>query len=49
MAAAFERHYPAIADASPVPVLLYNFTAATGVNLLPDAVGRLAPTPTSSG
>ena len=43
--AAFERHYLAIADASPVPVLLYNFTAATGVNLLPETVGRLAAHP----
>lgn len=41
-AAAFERHYTAIADRSPVPVLLYNFTAATGVNLLPETVARLA-------
>ena len=41
-AVAFERHYTTIADASPVPVLLYNFTAATGVNLQPDVVGRLA-------
>ena len=29
----FVRHYTAVADASPVPVLLYNFTAVTGVNL----------------
>jgi 4-hydroxy-2-oxoglutarate aldolase len=36
------RHYRAVADASPVPVLLYNFTAVTGVNLLPAAVARLA-------
>ena len=41
-AVAFERHYTAVADGSPVPVLLYNFTAATGVNLQPDVVGRLA-------
>ncbi|HZT77832.1 MAG TPA: dihydrodipicolinate synthase family protein [Vicinamibacterales bacterium] len=38
----FVRHYTAVADASPVPVLLYNFTAVTGVNLLPPAVARLA-------
>jgi len=36
------RHYMAVADASPVPVLLYNFTAVTGVNLLPAACSRLA-------
>src|SRR3954447_23238444 len=29
----FVRHYTAVADVSPVPVLLYNFTAVTGVNL----------------
>jgi 4-hydroxy-2-oxoglutarate aldolase len=27
------RYYGAVADASPVPILLYNFTNATGVNL----------------
>lgn len=47
--AAFERHYVAVADASPVPVLLYNFTNATGVNLLPDTVGRLAAHPNIIG
>ena len=46
---AFERHYTAIADASPVPVLLYNFTAATGVNLLPDTVAKLATHPNIVG
>jgi 4-hydroxy-2-oxoglutarate aldolase len=45
----FVRHYTAVADASPVPVLLYNFTAVTGVNLLPAAVGRLAPHPNIIG
>lgn len=46
---AFERHYRAVADASPVPVLLYNFTAATGVNLQPDTVARLAEHPNIVG
>ncbi len=46
---AFVRHYTAIADASPVPVLLYNFTAVTGVNLLPAAAERLASHPNIIG
>jgi dihydrodipicolinate synthase/N-acetylneuraminate lyase len=46
---AFIRHYTAVADASPVPVLLYNFTALTGVNLLPAAVARLALHPNIIG
>src|SRR5947208_2889386 len=46
---AFVRHYTAVADASPVPVLLYNFTALTGVNLLPAAVARLATHPNIVG
>src|SRR6266852_3475281 len=46
---AFVRHYTAVADASPVPVLLYNFTALTGVNLLPAAVARLALHPNIIG
>jgi 4-hydroxy-2-oxoglutarate aldolase len=45
----FVRHYSSVADASPVPVLLYNFTALTGVNLLPDAVWRLAAHPNIVG
>jgi 4-hydroxy-2-oxoglutarate aldolase len=39
---AFVRHYTAVADASTVPILLYNVTMFTGVNLSPDAVERLA-------
>src|SRR5262249_44139529 len=42
-------HFTAVADESPVPVLLYNFTALTGVNLLPAAVARLAPHPNIIG
>lgn len=45
----FVRHYTTIADAAPVPVLLYNFTAVTGVNLLPAAVERLAEHPNIVG
>ena len=46
---AFVLHYTAVADASPVPVLLYNFTALTGVNLTPAAVSRLATHPNIVG
>jgi len=38
----FVRHYTAVAEASRVPVLLYNVPAVTGVSLTSDAVGRLA-------
>ena len=46
---AFIRHYTAVADGSPVPVLLYNVTLFTGVNLQPDAVERLAQHPNIIG
>ena len=46
---AFLRHYTSIAEASPVPVLLYNYPAVTGVNLGPDTVGRLAEHPNIVG
>jgi 4-hydroxy-2-oxoglutarate aldolase len=38
----FVRHYTAVADASRVPVLLYNVPAVTGVSITADAVGALA-------
>jgi len=47
--AALERHYRAVADASPVPVLLYNFPANTGLNLEPETVARLAEHPNIRG
>jgi 4-hydroxy-2-oxoglutarate aldolase len=46
---AFIRHYTAVADATPVPVLLYNYPAVTGVNLSPDTIARLAAHPNIVG
>ena len=46
---AFVRHYVAVADLSPVPVLIYNFTAVTGVTIQPDAVAQLAAHPNIIG
>jgi 4-hydroxy-2-oxoglutarate aldolase len=45
----FVRYYSDVADASAVPVLLYNVTMFTGVNLLPEAVSRLAAHPNIVG
>jgi 4-hydroxy-tetrahydrodipicolinate synthase len=39
------RHFIAAADASAVPVLLYNVPSRTGVDLLPPTVARLARHP----
>jgi 4-hydroxy-2-oxoglutarate aldolase len=39
---ALTDHYRAVADASPVPVLLYNFTNVTGINLAPETVAALS-------
>jgi len=36
------RHYTAVADASPIPILLYNFPGSTGVAFSPESVARLA-------
>ena len=36
------RHFAAIAETSPVPVILYNVPGRTGVNMLPETVLRLA-------
>ena len=46
---AFVRHYHEVADASPVPVLLYNVQMSTGVNLTPPTVERLAHHPNIVG
>ena len=45
----FIKHYTEVADGSPVPVLLYNVTVYTGVNLLPDAVAKLSEHPNIVG
>ena len=47
--AVFIRHYTEVADAAPVPVMLYNVTMFTGVNLPPDAVEALASHPNIVG
>jgi 4-hydroxy-2-oxoglutarate aldolase len=46
---AFIRHYTEVADASPAPVLLYNVTMYTGVNLAADAVEQLSEHPNIVG
>jgi 4-hydroxy-2-oxoglutarate aldolase len=45
----FVRHYTEVADASTVPVLLYNVAMFTGVNLPADAAARLAGHPNIVG
>ena len=40
--AALTNHYESVADASPVPVVLYNIPQNTGVALSPDALARLS-------
>ena len=45
----FVAHYTAVADASPVPVLLYNFTAVTGVTLPTRLLRQLATHPNIVG
>lgn len=45
----FVRHFTAVADASPVPVLLYNVSMFTGVNMQVHAVERLAAHPNIAG
>ena len=46
---ALVAHYRAIADGSPVPVVLYNMPQATGVTLTPAIVQELASHPNIAG
>ncbi len=48
-APALEAHFRAVADASPIPVLLYNFPGQTGVNFTPATVAALAAHPNIAG
>ena len=48
-AGALADHYRAIADASPVPVLLYNFTNVTGLTMTPETVAALSAHPNIVG
>jgi 4-hydroxy-2-oxoglutarate aldolase len=47
--AAQTRHYLAVAEASPVPVMIYNFPVNTGINLEPDTVAKIATHPNVCG
>ena len=40
--AALVEHFTAVADASPVPIVLYNIPQNTGVALAPETIARLA-------
>lgn len=48
-AEAFDAFYRTVADQSPVPVILYNVTVFTGVNLLPATANALAAHPNIIG
>lgn len=47
--AALRDHFVAVADASPVPVLLYNMPANTGIDLQADLVAELSEHPNIAG
>ncbi|MBI4636514.1 MAG: dihydrodipicolinate synthase family protein [Candidatus Rokubacteria bacterium] len=48
-AAAQIRHYLAVADASPIPVMIYNFPLNTGINLEAETVAKIAVHPNVCG
>lgn len=47
--AALERHYVAVADASPLPVLIYSIPQNTGISITAEWVARLAEHPNIIG
>jgi 4-hydroxy-2-oxoglutarate aldolase len=47
--AAFKAYYLAVAEASPIPVLLYSVPQFTGVQLAPDTIAELAGHPNIAG
>lgn len=36
------RHFRTVAEATPLPLMIYNIPGRTGVNILPDTLARLA-------
>ena len=48
-AAAQIRHYLAVADASPIPIMIYNFPLNTGINLEAGTVAKIAQHPNVCG
>lgn len=47
--AAMIRHYEAVAEAAPIPVMVYNVPKFTGVNIAPATVAKIAPHPNVIG
>ncbi|HEV8640896.1 MAG TPA: dihydrodipicolinate synthase family protein [Methylomirabilota bacterium] len=43
------RHYLAVADASPIPIMIYNFPLNTGINLEAETVAKIAAHPNVCG
>src|SRR4029077_18016858 len=43
------RHYAAVADATRLPLILYNIPGRTGSNVTPDTIARLANIPNVAG
>jgi 4-hydroxy-2-oxoglutarate aldolase len=43
------RHYLAVADAAPIPIIVYNVPSCSGINLEPDTVARIAEHPNVCG
>lgn len=43
------RHFKAVAESVPIPIIVYNIPGRTGVNLLPETVARLAKIDTIVG
>jgi 4-hydroxy-2-oxoglutarate aldolase len=48
-AESLKQYYTAVADQSPAPVILYNITSFTGVNLLPETAAALSEHPNVIG
>lgn len=46
---ALETHFIAVAESSPIPILLYNVPKFTGLNMAPPLVARLAQHPNIAG